>query len=152
MPRTPVGDRLASLSNITLPGMDEFNCKYYSISEFDDIKHKNYFSIISQNVRSLHANYDNFKQFHFERKNHNFSIIALQELWRVEGSNFILDGYSDLEYKTRERGEGGGIGFYIKQEYDYEILEDLSDFEEGLIECLFIKVITKKNTSNNSPQ
>ena len=95
MMRAPdsVGDRLASLKNITLPGMNNFDCKYYSKNEFDEIKYKIFFSIISQNVRSLRANFDNLKQFHFERKNHNFSVIALQELWRVDDTNYILDGY-----------------------------------------------------------
>ena len=122
------------------------NCKYYDVSEFNALKFKNNFSVLSQNIRSMRNNFDELKQFLFELKMHKFSVIGLQEIRNIPRSVlYKLKGYSKLEYKTRTTGNGGGIGIFVSSKYQYEILNNVSIFQEGVIESLLIKVTIAPN-------
>ena len=121
------------------------NCKYYDVPEFNALKFKNHFSVISQNIRSM-RNFDHFKQLMFELKTHNFSIVGLQEIRKIPQSVlYKLKGYSNLEYRTRAMGNGGGVGIFVNSKHQYEVLNDVSIFQEGVIESLLIKVTISPN-------
>jgi hypothetical protein len=61
----------------------------------------------------------------------NFSVIALQEIWSIN-KMYELTGYSNLVYNTRDMGIepnpncGGGVGFFVKSNFEYEVLEEES--------------------------
>ena len=79
-----------------------------------------------------------------------FSVIALQEIWSIS-KMYNLPGYSNLIYKTRDMDTGpnpncgGGVGYFIQSNLQYEILEEESVFLPGVYESLWIKVKVDKN-------
>ena len=75
----------------------------------------------------------------------NFSVIALQEIWSIN-KQYNLTGYSKLLFKTRDMDSvpnpncGGGVGFFVRSNFEYEVLEHESVFIEGVYESLWIKI------------
>jgi hypothetical protein len=79
-------------------------------------------------VRSLPVHFDDVVT-NLNLLGHKFSIIALQELWSVKDVKFNIDGYQEIEFRTRDQHEmkrqpnwGGGIGLFIDASLKYEIL------------------------------
>ena len=124
----------------------DFQCKYYDEGEFNNLSRGNNFSVLSHNIRSLSGKFDELKIFLAGLQNFPFSIIALQEVWSVN-RDFRLEGYELLEYATRDKtlsnrnpNCGGGVGFFIKEGLNYEILHFGGEFEKGVYESLWIKL------------
>ena len=71
--------------------------------------------IAALNVRSLLANGNKVTQF---LETTGLDILALQEIWTTDGQipNF------DLTYVLRQKKRGGGVGFAIKNQTDYQDL------------------------------
>ena len=124
------------------------DCNYYDIDEFAQAieSKEDIFSVISLNIRSLENKGNEFKQFINSITNENFSpmVICLQELWGGENSNFVgLKGYHPLIYKTREGGRrGGGVGMFIRDHVTVNSIQEISIFESGILESIFVKVFT----------
>jgi len=75
------------------------------------------------------------------KKNINIEIIALQETWDVKYPDlFPITGFNPLICKRRRGMRGGGLGFYVKEGLRAEILENLSPFENKIIEALTIQL------------
>jgi hypothetical protein len=53
---------------------------------------------------------------------------------------FSLPGYKPLICKLRRGMRGGGVGFYVKDYLNVQILEELSMFENKILEALTIKI------------
>jgi len=107
-------------------------------------------SILSQNVRSMSKNfeklYDVVQQVNEGSGNSFlFSVIAVQETWQVKEC-FNIPGYQKFIAKTRAEGNGGGIGFFVKDGYEFEILKEPSIFEKRVHESMFIRIIGKNQT------
>jgi len=121
-------------------------CESRGISEFASLVKKlkrNHFSILSQNVRSLDANFEKLENF-LQQVNESdkkilFSVIAMQETWQFKTQHQIPH-YQKLIAKTRTRNQGGGVGFFIKEGIEFEEIEDASNFEERIHESLFIRL------------
>lgn len=128
---------------------ENLNCTYYSIDEFNELikDKKEIFSILSQNIRSMRKNFSEFKDLlsDISGQNFNFSVYMLQEIWGVGNLKFSLEGYHDLIFKERETQRGGGVGIFLKNNFEYEIIEEISIFDEGIFESLFLKVYIDKN-------
>ena len=135
-------------------------CKYYEINEFQE-KSKDFstltnFSTLSLNVRSLKNKWTEFNELLGELNHENFffSVIGIQEVWDIPSLfNTNIPSYKPFIYKLREKDQnsirsnyGGGIGLWVHEQFDVEVLEDLSYFKEKIFESLFIKV----KASNNS--
>lgn len=128
-------------------------CQYYEIDEFQE-KVKNItksFSTLSLNVRSLTGKLSEFKELitNLNHNNFKFTVIGIQEVWHIpEHLNTNLPGYKSPVFKLRDSKNknrnniGGGIGFWVREGYEYEILNDISIFEEKIFESLFIRVKT----------
>ena len=131
----------------------QHSCKYYEVEEFtNSFKDTNKFSTLSFNIRSLVGKWVEFREFISSFSNsHKFAVIALQEVWNVpKGVCYSLPGYKTFEYKIRDNtgrnsNAGGGVGLWVKNNMDYEILDNISIFEPNFFESQFIKVITGKN-------
>ena len=61
---------------------------------------------------------------------------------------FKLPNYNFV-YTCRKRGKGGGIGIYIHERHRFNIINDLSLFEDNLFESLTIKIDTDQKKSFN---
>ena len=149
------GDQTYSNLSLDDLNLDTGLCRYYEISEFQSkVKEtKNNFSIISHNVQSLRSKWNDFEEFVSEVKvnDFEFSVIGIQETWLLPPDfPTYLDGYGNIISKTRKPKNhnsnivGGGVGVWISNEYKYEQLDNISIFQEGIFESIFIKIFTNK--------
>ena len=70
----------------------------------------------------------------------NIDIRVLQEIWSVPCTNLInIPGYTFV-FKTQQSTRGGGIGFYIKSEIKFKIVEKI-------FECLTVELTYPQNKS-----
>jgi hypothetical protein len=96
-----------------------FNCKYYDIdSACTKLNDDKRISIISINIQSLSAKYCELLELVniFSEKNCCPDFILLQEIWQVTDPKiFSLPNYQPLIFKCRERGQGGGVGIFVKK-------------------------------------
>ena len=123
---------------------DDFDCQYQNIENmFGQTQGK--FTVLSQNVRSLGGKFDSIKEYIGRQKGSKITCIALQEIWSI-GRSYDLPGYHPLEYNSRDKNKtlnsncGGGVGIFISNSLDYEILEFKDEFVEGVYESIWAKV------------
>ena len=127
------------------------NCKSYGKDQFNDmaqkieLEHKNKNSLFSTYFYNIDGNSTNF-DLHSASLNilkHKFSIIALAET-NVDDSQKGLYKLSN-EYESvysstiSKKVKGTGLAMYIKNEYSYTVLHELSLCNDN-IESLFIKI------------
>ena len=119
-------------------------CNYYNIDEIAKKINHNDFSlnVLHLNIRSLAAKYDQLLNIikNLENDNCQLDFIMLCETWLndVNGNLFNIDGYTKIE-KHRKSRIGGGVAIYALNKYKVKLREDLSIFEEGVLESLFIE-------------
>ena len=124
---------------------DDFECQYLSINDMYGRAGNEKFSILSQNVRSLGGKFDQLKEYVGRLHNGKITCIMLQEVWSV-GRLYSLPGYHNLEYNTRDKNQtlnsncGGGVGIYISNSLDYEVLQFKNEFIEGVYESIWVKI------------
>jgi len=126
-----------------------------SITDFNDInlKLKNNASsinlnIIQLNCRSLSKSYLNIKTL-LSSINYKPSLIALSETWI--SADFVelyaIEGYK-LLLLPRKGKRGGGIGYYVDVNLDYEICDDVAiGMEMKFCEYLVIKIKSKHSAN-----
>jgi len=98
---------------------------------------------ISVNIQSLQSKFEQFSTEIAElaEKNIVIDVIALQEVWDVRFPElFCIPGFKPIICKVRQGMRGGGVGFYVKENLNVEILENLSLFENKIIEALTLKI------------
>ena len=110
-------------------------------------ENSNQLFICHSNIRSLNKNFDRFRLFMNELEFKN-SIIGLSETWLKDmspSSLLTLNGYR-LITNNRTAKKGGGVGFYVSENLDCELLKDFTHMSE-ILETIFIeiKVPHKKN-------
>ena len=92
--------------------------KFHCSPEINSCSNKA-FSLLSCNIRSIQANFDNLEQF-LNDLNCPFNIISLSETWinrsNEQISNLDLPGYSFLSQPTTQRE--GGVGMYNKKVFN----------------------------------
>jgi hypothetical protein len=97
---------------------------------------------VSVNIQSLQSKYEQFvlEILELEKSNIQIDVIAIQEIWDLKHPElFPLPGYKQLIFKQRRGMRGGGVGFYVKNHINTEVLEVLSPFENKIIEALTIR-------------
>ena len=126
-------------------------CKYVDI---EDIQHSlcpNTFShkVMHYNIRSLNENFDKLKFLMEDLDNSQLDLdflLLCETFLNDKNSNlYNLPGYTVAE-KHRVNAKGGGVAIFVKNKFQYKIREDLSIFDEGLFESVFIEAsINNKN-------
>ena len=153
----PVNEQIDDLKTLLHDPDDETSidilknqdCQYFEPSEVHHLFEKNSFSLYSHNIRSLSGHFSDMKEVLCNILPATFSVIALQEIWSIS-KQYNLTGYSNLMYKTRDMNTdpnpncGGGVGFYVHNSIEFEILEEESVFLSGIYESLWIKVEVSK--------
>ena len=121
--------------------------RYMNVSHAIQVfKQKTGLKTLSWNIRSLQRNFEQLVEFidFFASENCFFDIIAIQEIWCIKNADcFNLPNYN-LVFKSREKSNGGGIGYFILKDYSFKIKEELSIFEEKVIESLTIELELNK--------
>ncbi len=90
-------------------------------------------------MQSLNSKHESLKEFITElvSKNVNIEIIALQEIWQVQHINLVsIPNFHPLICSQRRGMRGGGVGFYIKNTINFELIPDLSPFNNKIIETI----------------
>ena len=99
---------------------------------------------MSLNIQSLPAKYNELNLFLKEIAgpgNFSFDFIGLQEIWKLNfPEHYVLDNYHKIIHKSRVSRQGGGVGFYIKNNFNFKVLENLSVIVDGIFESLVICV------------
>ena len=129
---------------------EDFDCQYLDVNELQELADNNSFLVVSQNIRSLGGKFDNFSEYIASFRSLKVSVVALQEVWSV-GRIYDLPGYHPIEFNTRDKNRtlnsncGGGVGIYISDSLDYEILQFENQFIEGIYESIWVKLNLEHN-------
>jgi hypothetical protein len=107
--------------------------KFYDLNSLASAEFvKNVPLIISLNIQSLQSKFEqlSLEIAELSEKNIVIDVIALQEVWDIWYPElFCIPGFKPLICKVRQGMRGGGVGFYVKEYLDVEILDNLSLFE-----------------------
>ena len=118
-------------------------CQYANINEtIEKMKNKKGIKMISWNIRSLQANFNEFKEFIdlLQRGGCFLDIICLTEIWILKDNDFYnLENFNFVN-KMRRQSSGGGVAFYVRKGIRFKELKNLSLFEEKIIESLTLKL------------
>jgi hypothetical protein len=99
---------------------------------------------LSINIQSLYSKFEqlSYEITELENKGVKIDIIALQEeIWDVRyPENLSLNGFKPLIFKKRQGMRGGGVVFYIKEHLNAQVIDELSPFENKIVEVLTIKL------------
>ena len=130
----------------------DFNCSYFDESKLvQKFKACKNLKFLSWNLGSLPSKFDEFKGYvsHLQHNDIFFDVFCIQETFSIiDPDLFKLPNYNFV-YTCRKRGKGGGIGIYIHERHRFNIINDLSLFEDNLFESLTIKIDTDQKKSFN---
>jgi hypothetical protein len=64
-------------------------------------------------------------------------VIAIQECWKIDYPELMqIPGYHPFIFKQRSGMRGGGVGFYIKDNISFEVINHCSHFENKIFESI----------------
>jgi len=124
------------------------NSPYYTVKDIPQnherfTNHK--YKVLHINIQSLSSSFDRLTTMltELEGKGILFDFILLCETWlnEINAKSYNLPGYKYV-YKNRSKQPRGGVGIYVKDIYNFTLIEEISFFEEGLYESIFIKATT----------
>ena len=121
------------------------NSTYYSVKNaIEYFEYRNdYFSVISYNIRSFHANQDTF--FSIFRSKISFpKIFVLCETWFSEDNCMDIPGYTAF-HSIRSGRRSGGVSIYVQDFLSCTLIKDLS-YVNSNIEICTISVAFKNIT------
>ena len=100
----------------------------------------NHFFVSHFNIRSPNKYFDQLLSF-VDKLEFRDSVIGICETWLNDSSPFPLlniNGYN-LITASRSNKKGGGVGFYVSKNLNYEPLDEIDIISE-IIECMFIEI------------
>ena len=69
----------------------------------------------------------------------NLDIIAIQETWNISSANLNIPNFTGPISKNRIDSRGGGVCFYIKDNLDFKVIDNMSITDKA-IEAITIKI------------
>lgn len=122
--------------------------KYYNDDNFISMMSNktNPFTVLSMNIQSINAKFDELKIYiEILKKNGiSYNAICIQESWLRNDTNttlYDLEGYNLISKGSRVTSHGG-LAIYLKQEYTYEFVD--LNIESDIWENVFIKINDEK--------
>ena len=108
-------------------------CNFFDENQFiSKFRGSNNFSLFSLNIQSLPSKYTSLQDLinNFNVNNCSPDVLCIQETWQVpDPSLFPLINYNQFICNLRNNStQGGGVGFYFKNNLRYKILPDKSIF------------------------
>jgi hypothetical protein len=116
--------------------------KYITEDKMNDFFNFNYvsaFNLMHVNCRSLKKNFGPLNDL-LSHLTHPLCAIAVTETWLTEALQdvFVIPGYKFVS-SPRINKSGGGVGLFLKNDFDYIVRIDLSKMTP-FIECLFVEI------------
>ena len=122
------------------------DCSYLDLSDLTQISRFNDFVVAHLNIHSLPNKYDDFVEMLniLSDKNLLPDIIGLCETFLSEKnySKYSFDGF-DIISQYRKCKKQGGVSIMVKSHFNFIERLDLSLFEEGKFESIFIEIPRK---------
>ena len=121
------------------------NSQYYNIKKFNSIKYDkaSSLSLMHVNIASLNAHIDDLKTV-LSRLKTSFDIIGISDHKisndNPPSNNIDLPGYNEFKFEPTATSHGG-TGFYIKNDIDYIIRNDLRLNSPSNFEAMFVEII-----------
>ena len=94
------------------------------------------FVVLSQNIRSVNANFPNLKHY-LHNLRERPAVICCQEIWQPKG-DFILNGFDNPLINERTHKKGGGVGIWINKSINYKLVEKFTATDG--VEAILIEV------------
>ena len=131
--------------------LNHVNSNSYDVKQFNSKKVDlpSSFGLFHANIASLNLHIDDLRLI-LSRLNYKFDVIGISEHKIKKDSlpfnNTKIPGYNEFIFETTETTHGG-TGFYIKDNVDFLIRDDLKIVSPGNFESMFIEIILtgKKN-------
>jgi hypothetical protein len=125
------------------------NSSYHDINSLSALcaryKSPVYLSINIQSLMSKHENLT-IELAELEKNNICVDVIAIQETWDIKYPDLVsINGFCPVIFKRRRGMRGGGVGFYVRNGIQAEIIEGLSPFENKIIESLTVQLMYPDN-------
>jgi exonuclease III len=122
-------------------------CSYVDELQFyDKYKGDKRFSVMSLNVQSLPAKFNEFAEMlsHMSNNKCEPDVICLQETWRITDPElYKIAGYQCPVFKLRESMQGGGVTIYVKDCHHFKVIDKYSSSVDKVAETLFVEIISK---------
>lgn len=119
--------------------------KYYNADAFNEldsniINSKTNFSLLHQNIRSLHAKHDMFHTF-INSFNCKFDVISFTESWLTNATKDLtyFENYNSFHSFRSDGRRGGAISTFVSDKYTCRII-DYCTVNLPYIETLFIEI------------
>ena len=112
-------------------------------NEIKEYLSDNKFSLASLNAQSLRKNISSLRQI---MKNLQTDFIAISETYKPTISYCSIQNYHPIVIKTRPQKRGGGVGLYIKDNYQYQINLEISQLELKACEVVAVNITNPKMT------
>ena len=134
----------------------QFDSQYYETDEIKPVLYKNKqfkYHTLHLNIQGLMSSLDHLKHLiHKLETNHihiDFILVCetfLHGIYKDKTFSKLceISGYKFV-YKNRINRAKGGVGLYIKNDYQFKARDDLSTFIEGEFETIFVEVKSKPN-------
>ena len=130
-------------------------CSYIPVSDLSSHLNPGAFNLLSLNARSLPGCIDRLRDFIADSAADTFAAICIQEVWSAK-KTLALPGYKPLFSQTRDQNGlansniGGGVGIFVKENIESEVLQELSHFTAGVYESIWLKVRPSKLKKDKS--
>ena len=118
---------------------------YLGTTSSINIINQNKLNILSINTRSLSQNNQNLHDI--ITKLHEPPILTIGEIWQPPDSLLNINNYQDPIIKLRENKKGGGIGIWVKDNYEITKINDLSNLKLKLIEAVSVDITAYHKTT-----
>ena len=119
----------------------QISCNYHNLTSLSETVNEPIF--LSVNIQSLLSKHERLVQLLLELNSANIIVdaIAVQEIWDVRYPELVdIPGFKQLLYKKRADMRGGGVGFYIREGLNANIVENLSPFENKIFESITVQL------------
>jgi hypothetical protein len=117
------------------------NSLFYNSDDFISLNDHNNVVMLSINVCSLMSKYASLAKYinTLLKEKVNVKIIAIQETWNVPYPELVNIKNFNLVSNQRKNSRGGGVAFYIKNDINYKIVNNLTLMQEKLFESLTVE-------------
>ena len=96
--------------------------------------------MLSVNVCSLMSKHTSLSSFLLNIADKNVIIFAVQEVWEIPHTDLISIPGFNFSHKSRQMSRGGGVAFYIRNNIQFKLIDNLSRFYEKVFEYLTLEL------------